>query len=140
MPGSDPSHWLHRLDAGEWLAAADTELEQCEAALARRAVRPAVTHARRAAGMALNGLLVSAPHERWGRSYMEHVIALATEAQAPEAIRAAAAVLRDTPPLAPALVKLGTPDTRALDEARKIVRWARESVSGGDVLARGPVS
>ena len=26
MPGSDPGHWLHRLDAGEWLAAAATEL------------------------------------------------------------------------------------------------------------------
>jgi HEPN domain-containing protein len=129
MPGTDPSHWLHRLDAGEWLAAAETELRHGHEALARRAIRPAVTHARRAAGMAMNGILVAAPHERWGRSYMEHVNALAAEPAAPDEVRAAAAVLRDTPPLAPELVKLGKPDTRALDGARRIITWARAIIA-----------
>src|SRR6266540_358728 len=80
MPGPDPAHWLHRLTAAEWLAAADTELTHAEAALARRAIRPAITHARRAAGMAWNGVLVAAPAngfaDSFGRSYMEHVVAL----------------------------------------------------------------
>jgi len=58
MPGTDPTHWLRRFDADEWLLAADTELRHCEETLARRAVRPAVTHARRAAGMAWNAVLV----------------------------------------------------------------------------------
>ena len=75
MPGSDPGHWLHRLDAAEWLAAAATELSHAEEKLTQRAVRPGVTHARRAAGMAWNAVLVKAPDERYGRSYMEHVVA-----------------------------------------------------------------
>ena len=94
MPGSDPGHWLHRLDAGEWLAAAATELAHCEEKLSRRAVRPGVTHARRAAGMAWNAVLVNAPDERYGRSYMDHVVALAQTADGdpsiPSAVRDAA--------------------------------------------------
>jgi hypothetical protein len=128
LPGPDPSHWLHRLTAEEWLAAAETELEQCAAALARRAVRPGVTHARRAAGMALNGLMVLEEHPTWARSYMEHVVALADEALAPEEVRAAARLLRDTPPAPPALISLGRPDLRALEAASQIRTWARERV------------
>ena len=59
MPGPDPAHWLHRLTADEWLAAAATELELCAETLERRAFRPGVTHARRAAGMAWNAVLVA---------------------------------------------------------------------------------
>jgi len=79
----DPSHWLWRLSAPEWLAAADTEIAQAQSRLSSR--RAAVTHARRAAGMALNAVLV-AQAERgwsdqrcesaWGRSYIDHVRAL----------------------------------------------------------------
>ena len=50
-------HWLWRLDADAWLRAASTELAACEAHLDSR--RTAVTHARRAAGMALNAVLVT---------------------------------------------------------------------------------
>ncbi len=66
MPGPDPAHWLHRLTAEEWLAAAETEIGHAEAALARRAARPGVTHARRAAGMAWNAVLTVRPDERAG--------------------------------------------------------------------------
>jgi hypothetical protein len=122
MPGSDPTHWLHRLDAAEWLAAADTELRHCAEALARRAFRPGVTHARRAAGMACNAVLIVEDHPAWGRSYMEHVVALADE-EGP--VREAARLLKETPPVAPELVTLGKPDLRALEAARAIVEWAR---------------
>ena len=108
MPGPDPAHWLHRLTAEEWLAAAATELAHAEAALARRAPRPGVTHARRAAGMAWNAVLTRHPDERYGRSYMDHVVALSTNASVPEAIRAAAQRLRDTPARQPELVTLGS--------------------------------
>ena len=125
MPGSDPSHWLYRLDAAEWLSAADNELAAAADALGRRAARPGVTHARRAAGMAWNAVLVLAPDERFGRSYMEHVVALATDEVAPDDVRAAAQLLRDTPPLPPELIQLGKPDLRVVDAARKIVAHAR---------------
>ncbi|SRR6266540_2724941 len=133
MPGPDPAHWLHRLTAAEWLAAADTELTHAEAALARRAIRPAITHARRAAGMAWNGVLVAAPAngfaDSFGRSYMEHVVALSHDQPSiPDHVAAAARVLRDTPARSPELVTLGKVDPGALDAARAIVAYARLQV------------
>jgi hypothetical protein len=129
VPGSDPSHWLHRLTPTEWLDAATTELAHAETTLARRAFRPGVTHARRAAGMAWNAVLASSRDDdllaRYGRSYMEHVAALASAPDVPESIRDAAALLRDTPPAPPALVQLGKPDLRPLEAARAIVAHAR---------------
>ena len=134
MPGSDPGHWLHRFDAAEWLAAAATELVYCEEKLNNRAFRPGVTHARRAAGMAWNAVLVKAPDERYGRSYMDHVVALAQtaddDAAIPEAVRAAAQTLRDTPALPPALITIGKPDMSALEAARVIVEYAKARVGG----------
>ena len=130
MPGTDPTHWLHRLSAAEWLAAADTELAQCEEALRRRAVRPGVTHARRAAGMAWNAVLVVAPDDRFGRSYMEHVVALAADEAAPDEIRAAAQALREISPAPPELITLGKPDMRALEACAAIVAHARDRVAG----------
>jgi hypothetical protein len=125
MPGSDPAHWLHRLTAAEWLAAAETELAHAEAALARRAARPGVTHARRAAGMAWNAVLIGTPDERAGRSYMEHVVALADDTALAVEVRQAAQRLRDTPALPPALVTLGRPDLAAAQAARLIIDHAR---------------
>jgi len=139
VPGSDPTHWLHRLDAAEWLAAAATELDQAQAALERRATRVGVTHARRAAGMAWNAVLVVAPTsgptstDRYGRSYMEHVVALAqaddTGDGIPDDVRAAARLLRDTPPRPPELVTIGKPDMAPLIAARAIADYASRYVS-----------
>jgi hypothetical protein len=81
---TDPDHWLWRLSDREWLDAARRELAQARERLGTR--RTAITHARRAAGMALNGVLVSMAgrgwtQERcesaWGRSYIDHLRALA---------------------------------------------------------------
>jgi hypothetical protein len=132
VPGRDPAHWLHRLAPAEWLDAAATELEQARAALERRAARPGITHARRAAGMAWNAVLAAAPDDaadalvaRFGRSYMEHVVALASAEDVPAEVRAAASLLRDTPPAPPELIKLGKPDLAALDAAGVIAVHAR---------------
>jgi hypothetical protein len=125
VAGSDPGHWLHRLDSAEWLAAADTELLHCAEALHRRAFRPGVTHARRAAGMAVNAVLVLRPEERLGRSYMEHVRALAEESPVQEA----ALLLRDTPAAPPELYTLGRPDLRVLEAARAIIEHCRATVA-----------
>jgi hypothetical protein len=129
MAPRDPAHWLYRLTAVEWLAAAETELGHALAALSRRAARPGVTHARRAAGMAWNAVLAAAPGDepdaRYGRSYMEHVVALSTDGGAPLEVRAAAQLLCDTAPRPPELVTLGKPDLAPLEAARALVAYAR---------------
>jgi HEPN domain-containing protein len=125
MPGPDPAHWLHRLTAEEWLAAAATEIAHAEEALGRRAPRPGVTHARRAAGMAWNAVLTRHPDEAAGRSYMEHVVALSNDATLPAEVRAAAQRLRDTPARQPELVTLGKPDLGPAHDARAILDHAR---------------
>jgi len=134
MPGADPGHWLHRPDAAEWLAAAATALAQAEEKLSRRSVRPGVTHARRAAGMAWNAVLITAPDERYGRSYMEHVVALAQapddDASIPAAVRDAARLLRETPAMPPQLITIGKPDMSSLDAAKTIVEFARSLAHG----------
>ncbi|HVT10005.1 MAG TPA: hypothetical protein VHO67_21235 [Polyangia bacterium] len=133
MPGPDPAHWLHRLTAAEWLAAAATELAHAEAAAERRASRVALTHARRSAGMAWNAVLVGHPDERAGRSYMDHVVALCDDPAAPEAVRAAARLLRESSTVPPALIKLAAPgappDSRLVRAARDIVEHATRVVS-----------
>ncbi|HWB81130.1 MAG TPA: hypothetical protein VG755_39475 [Nannocystaceae bacterium] len=107
--------WLHRLDAAGWLAAAETELDAGARRVAER--RAAITHARRAAGMALNAVLVAwtrsdptlDPTAPWGRSYVDHLRMLADGERGPldaDAPALAEAVLA-TPLLAPALVSLG---------------------------------
>lgn len=131
MP-ADPrgEHWLWRLDAAGWLRAAGTELAAARANLGSR--RVAVTHARRAAGMALNAVLVAlAAREshrdgdelRWGRSYLDHLRALAEADEAAAAplsaaTRAAAARLLAIPVVpAPTLVQLGRGPHSAAEQA-----------------------
>jgi len=84
---TDSDHWLWRLTAHEWLDAAERELEQASELVSTR--RTAVTHARRAAGMALNGVLASMADRgwtkdrcetAWGRSYMDHLRVIADSA------------------------------------------------------------
>ena len=128
MPGRDPTHWLHRFDADEWLRAATNELSRAEDALAHKQQRPGVAGARRAAGMAWNAVLVVAEDQSYGRSYMEHLHALARDERVPEPVRAAALALVSAP-LATNVVPLGRGDTRLADAARVIVDEVRRRVS-----------
>ena len=122
MPEKDPAHWLYRLTPSEWLAAADNELLASRTSFAQKAQRSAVAHARRAAGMAWNAVLVNAPDDRYGRSYMDHVVALAQladgDSSIPAAVGEAARRLRDAPSAPPQLIAIGKPDMSALDAAR----------------------
>jgi hypothetical protein len=129
MADVDPAHWLYRLTAREWLAAAEVELGHCQQALARRALRPGVTHARRGAGMALNAVLRLREDPRYGRSYMEHLVALAGDDAAPAEVRAAAQALRELAPVPAQLISIGKPDLRALQAAEIIVAHARAQLS-----------
>jgi hypothetical protein len=134
-------HWLWRLDAAAWLDAARVELERGREKLDHR--RALVAHARRAAGMACNAVLVAWARaepsggeiERaWGRSYVEHLHAIADGRLGPlgaDAQELATRVLA-VPAVAPALVALaGTraPDLVALlDHAAAFVELCRASV------------
>jgi len=60
---------------------------------------------------------------------MEHVVALAKDAGAPDDVRAAAELLRDTPPLPPEVITLGKPDLRVLEAARTIAGYAAARVA-----------
>src|SRR5438067_2683131 len=120
MPGRDPDHWLHRLSADEWLRAAANELVRAEEALARKQRRMGVAGARRAAGMAWNAVLTTKEDEAYGRSYMEHLKALAADEAWPEPVRQAAHRLL-TAPLATNVIPIGRGDTRLTDDARVIV-------------------
>lgn len=148
-PARDPGHWLHRLTSGEWLEAAENELRLCAEALGRRAVRPGITHARRAAGMAWNAVLATAPADApdagYGRSYMEHLVALAEGSAAegddvPADVRAAARVLREIPAAPPALITIGKPDLTALEAARLVLNHARARADVASARARGAVT
>ena len=120
-------------DAGEWLAAAATEL-----ATARRSSRaapfaPGVTHARRAAGMAWNAVLVNAPDDddtaaaTWTTSSRSRRRPTATR-RSPPTSATPPALLRDTPAAPPALITIGKPDMSALEAATAIVDFARGRV------------
>jgi HEPN domain-containing protein len=116
--------WLSRLGAAEWIAAAENELRQAHAQLAARRHREGLTYARRAAGMALNARLTRDFDESYGRSYMDHLHALAADARAPEPVRNAAATLIGTP-IRPELVTLGAPELGLALAAATIVDWVR---------------
>lgn len=129
VTGRDPAHWLHRLDAGEWLAAACNELDHALDALRAKRQREGVTYARRAAGMALNAALVARPDERYGRSYMEHLKALRADDGVPPAVREAAARLL----AAPMQAELVTIGPGAIDlglDAARVIEYARALVNG----------
>jgi len=127
MPGPDPTHWLHRLTAEEWLRAAEGELARARSALSAKQQRPGVAGCRRAAGMAWNAVLVVAPDDAYGRSYMDHLKALADDATVPEPVRAAARALVEAP-LDTQLVTLGRGDTHLADAAQAVFVHARDRV------------
>ena len=125
MPGSDPRHWLHRLTADEWLRAGMKELAQARASISQHQQRPALASLRRAAGMGWNAVLALEPEPdaRFGRSYADHLRALADgfgiatdqEHPLPLAVREAAQRLMDDP--ASRRTEVVQILTRARDEA-----------------------
>ena len=139
----EEAHWLRRLDAADWMRAALTEYDTLLAALSAQQNRRIITGARRAAGMAVNALLVAqrlpvhgpsgtAADGPFGRTYVEHLQALAQWETAPAEVRAAAAALSDAPVNAPALVGLGASTTRThtgpVRAARDVMTWAAEQI------------
>jgi hypothetical protein len=107
----DPGHWLYRFSPEEWIRAALAEVGRAEAAYKGHNAKAGLAACRRAAGMALNAALIADPRDGWGRSYVDHVVALGRDQTAPEAVRAAARLLLETPQPGREVIQLGTPRT-----------------------------
>ena len=123
----DAGHWLRKLSPIEWVRAGLADLRRAEAAYAQHDGRAGLAGARRAAGMALNGALLVEPEEAWGRSYVDHLLALSRDARVPPRVRAAAHELVETPlPGQGSLVALRTAkaDDRILEAARDVIAHA----------------
>jgi HEPN domain-containing protein len=84
------SEWLHGKSPREWIREAGQEIREAEKALAQRDQRTGYACLRRGAGKGLNAALLLEPNPAWGRSYMDHVRALAVDMSVPEAVRTAA--------------------------------------------------
>ncbi|MCA9646016.1 MAG: hypothetical protein H6718_25650 [Polyangiaceae bacterium] len=121
----DPSHWLFKLSPEEWIQAALVELRRAEAALAGAQLPAAYAGLKRAAGMALNGALILEPRE-WGRSYVDHLTALAQDADAPAAVREAASRVAGLKASPGEVVNLRTPKTeeRWVEAAKTVMAHA----------------
>ncbi|MFM2153078.1 MAG: hypothetical protein RL199_1513 [Pseudomonadota bacterium] len=120
----EPDHWLLRLTAEDWMRAGVVEYDRGVEALAARNARQASVHAVRAAGMGINALLRDTPDERYGRSYAEHLTAVAAVVDAPVAVKHAARVLISDQ--ANGLVTLGGRQQGPLAAARAILVWCAE--------------
>ena len=125
---SDSDEWLRRYSPREWVRAAMGELEQARRAYAKRNGRAGLAGCRRAAGVALNGLLATqaAPDPTYGRSFMEHLVGLSNDLTAPELAREGAKLLLQTPLPGGDVIALRTPtsDARALDAAETVMAHA----------------
>lgn len=123
----DPAHWLYKFSAIEWIRVALGELRRAEQAYASHDLRGGLAGARRAAGMALNGALVAEPNETWGRSYVDHLMALKIDPEVPARVRDAAKILTDTPLAGQGtLIALRTPSSneKVLEAARDVAAHA----------------
>jgi hypothetical protein len=122
----DPSHWLRKLSPREWIRAGLTELRQAEAAYAANSAKGALAGCKRAAGMALNGALLVEPNEAWGRSYVDHLMALERDESVPDGVRAACKVLLGTHAPGHGVLPLRSRqgDARVVEAARDVMAHA----------------
>ncbi len=122
----DPNDWLRRFSPDEWISAALGELRRAEDAFRARNARGGVAGCKRAAGMALNAALLVEPNDAWGRSYVEHVEALARDEAAPAPVRDACRAVLGAQAPGGAVVPLRTPasDERVLEATRDVMAHA----------------
>jgi hypothetical protein len=135
---ASPPAWLTRLSAEEWIRQGLSELQRAEARIAAHDRSAAVLGLRRAAGMALNGAL-SVRWRPWGRTYVDHVRAVAADVDVPTSVRDAARLLNDVPvEKQPNVVRLTPPSesTRWLEAAKTVMAHAYAVVHGS--VGRAP--
>ncbi len=122
----DPDHWLFKLTPREWIRAALGELSRAEEAYTKRDGRGGLAGAKRAAGMALNGALIAVPNDGWGRTYVEHVTALARDTTVPAPVQEACRALLGERPPGGSLLSLHSKggDQRIVEAARTVLAHA----------------
>ncbi len=102
------------------------ELRGAEQAYSNRNMRGGLLGAKRAAGMALRGVLTAEPNPSYGRNYVQHLAGLAVDASAPDAVRASASRLHAAVPSTVSLVMLRAPasNEHLLEAARDVMAHA----------------
>lgn len=132
--GDAQPDWLSRLPPDGWIKQGLSELGRAEARLQAHDRSGGVLGLRRAAGMALNGAL-SVNWRAWGRTYVEHLRAIADDPSVPEPVRQAARTLNEAGvERVPGVVRLTPPSESArLVEAAKTVMAHAYAVVHGSV-------
>ncbi len=122
----DPRDWLRKMSPAEWVTAALQEARRAERAYEERQAKAGLASARRAAGMALNTVLLLEKKEGWGRSFVDHLRGLGTDQDAPDAVRVSCKLLLDTQPPGPSVISLRSPaaDHRVVEAARDVIAHA----------------
>lgn len=110
----------------EWLRLAMSELRGAEQAYGNHNGRGGLLGAKRAAGMALRGVLLAVPDPSYGTTYVDHLKALVVDAGAPDAVRASAKLLHEAVVSNVEIVVLRPPkaDQRVLEAARDVMAHA----------------
>jgi HEPN domain-containing protein len=122
----DPSDWLRKFSSGEWIQVSLGELRRAEESYKANNASGGLAGCKRAAGMALNAALIHEPDPSWGRSYVDHVMALERDALAPVAVREACRVLLETHAPGHDVLTLRSrrADERVLEAARDVMAHA----------------
>jgi hypothetical protein len=133
----DPKDWLRKMSPAEWVTAAMSEVRRAERAYEDRQAKAGLASARRAAGMALNAVLIVEPHETWGRSFVDHLRALAVDEVAPAEVRASCNLLLDTQPPGPGVISLRSSarDKKIIDAAKDVIAHAYARIVRAGVVA-----
>jgi hypothetical protein len=116
------------------MAAALNALEASYVSLRARDHRGGLAHARRAAGMAVNALLVVEWDDRFGRSYAEHLVGLAGDARVADEVRTAARRLIEAPARLE-LVTIGAGSVELAEAAKAVLVWVADRLPAEDAPA-----
>lgn len=129
--------WLGRLSAADWIRRGLSELSRAEKRLEEHDRKAGVLGLWRAAGMALNGAL-SIQWRDWGRTYVDHLHAVAVDPELPSAVRQAAERLKDIAiEQLPGVVRLTPPsESASWIEATKTIMAHAYAVVHGSVGRR----
>jgi HEPN domain-containing protein len=122
----DPTHWLNKFSPDEWIHASLAELRRAEERVKANDLTAGLAGCKRAAGMALNGALIVEPNESWGRSFVDHVSALARDESVPLRVREACQELVASRAPGSDILMLRSPrtDERLLAAARDVMAHA----------------
>lgn len=122
----DPSDWLRKYSPSEWIQAALGELGRAHQAYAANNPVGGLAGCKRAAGMALNAALILEPNATWGRSYVDHVMAVEREESAPVPVREACRLLLGTHAPGHDVLSLRSrrSDERVIEAARDVMAHA----------------